>query len=161
MGQVSSLIQRCHRMLALAGFQKFRICFHVLSTPLTVDEATSVRMADAGAPALNPLPAVSHQLRSLWAYGQVSRRRGAVGLMTTQVPRTTTERARCRQQRGEPWGALALSVRNWRRQNRLVGSKVLPALNETLAERRKSLVLNGGPLETRTPDQRATPRLWF
>jgi hypothetical protein len=29
---------------------------------------------------------------------------------------------------------------------------MLPGLNEILAERRKSLVLNGGPSETRTPD---------
>ena len=70
MGQVSSLIQRCHRMLGLAGFQKFSF-FSRLVDLLTVDEATSVWMADAGAPALNPLPAVSHQLRRLWAYGQV------------------------------------------------------------------------------------------
>jgi hypothetical protein len=80
-----------------------------------------VWMADAGAPALNPFAGrvtSAAQSLGLWAG---SRRRGAVGLTTTQVPRTTIKRARSRQQRGEPWGALALSVRNWRGQNRQAG----------------------------------------
>jgi hypothetical protein len=100
-------------------------------------------MADASAQAFNPYCQPCHI--SCAGFGPMGRfpASGAVLLTTTQVPQTT-KLAKSRRRRSERRGTWALSVRNWLGQIGWWGQK-LPALNEYLRERRKSLVLNGGP----------------